>query len=241
MEHGQDQGRWPSPPSGPPPGTPQPPPPRNNPRRNRLTVAVVAAAVLGSGAGFGAVALLTGGDEPRAKRSGEPSAGKSENPTDAKPTPSPSPKPDSPTPVRPTETVTKYVSPPPEPGSQDEPDRIDAHPGGAAGAVPGSACTGRSDGRYDCKVGKTGGVSVVVPGTPDRRRGTIPQGRNWFVCQWTGPQKSYRQWTNHWWALTNSDQGGWGWVPVIYLTGGDDDKPVPGLPTCGSAEVGRYR
>ncbi|WP_433047138.1 hypothetical protein [Dactylosporangium sp. CS-033363] len=42
-----------------------------------------------------------------------------------------------------------------------------------------------------------------------------------------------------WWALTQGDEhpGKWGWVPEVYLLGGADNEPDPGLPVCTDADI----
>ncbi|MGW7246822.1 hypothetical protein [Streptomyces decoyicus] len=64
--------------------------------------------------------------------------------------------------------------------------------------------------------------------------GTLKSGTNYFYCQAKlGRRETYGKWTNVWWAKTDDDSGNSGvYVSVVYLKGGANDQPVPGLPTC---------
>ncbi|MEI5134931.1 hypothetical protein RB199_25470 [Streptomyces libani] len=59
-------------------------------------------------------------------------------------------------------------------------------------------------------------------------------GTNYFYCQSKlGRRETYGKWTNVWWAKTDDDSGNSGvYISVVYLKGGANDQPVPGLPTC---------
>jgi hypothetical protein len=52
------------------------------------------------------------------------------------------------------------------------------------------------------------------------------------------PRSPYRretdgEWTNVWWVKTDDDSGNTGvFVSGVYIKGGDNDEPVPGLPAC---------
>lgn len=57
---------------------------------------------------------------------------------------------------------------------------------------------------------------------------------NWFVCQEQAasyhlPGTSY---SNNWWAYTESDDGGWGWVNEVYFKGGNNYERDAGLRLC---------
>ncbi|QEU96041.1 hypothetical protein CP970_38505 [Streptomyces kanamyceticus] len=46
-------------------------------------------------------------------------------------------------------------------------------------------------------------------------------------------RETYDRWTNVWWAKTDDDSGNRNvFVSDVHFTGGDQDKPLPGLPTC---------
>ncbi|MCZ0996290.1 hypothetical protein O1L44_29395 [Streptomyces noursei] len=64
--------------------------------------------------------------------------------------------------------------------------------------------------------------------------GHLNMGTNYFYCQAKlGRRETYGKWTNVWWAKTDDDSGNSGvYVSVVYLTGGENDQPVPGLRTC---------
>jgi hypothetical protein len=66
------------------------------------------------------------------------------------------------------------------------------------------------------------------------RAGTVGAGTNYFFCQAElGRRETYGQWTNVWWAKTDDDSGNSGvYVSDVYLRGGGNDEPVPGLPVC---------
>lgn len=70
----------------------------------------------------------------------------------------------------------------------------------------------------------------------DRHRavGTLREGTNYFFCQRKKPHRETSgRWTNVWWARTDDDSGNAGvWVSDVYIEGGANDGPVPGLPTC---------
>lgn len=64
--------------------------------------------------------------------------------------------------------------------------------------------------------------------------GTLNAGTNYFYCQANlGRRETYGRWTNTWWAKTDDDSGNSGvYVSAVYLKGGRNDAPVPGLPIC---------
>ncbi|MFF0744718.1 serine/threonine-protein kinase [Streptomyces sp. NPDC004111] len=113
--------------------------------------------------------------------------------------------------------------------------------GGAGGAAagggnqqpppaPAPVCDGIGGGKYNCDVWRT---SDSVRANGDRA-GTLKAGTNYFYCQTNlGRRVTYGNWTNVWWARTDDDSGNTNvYVSVVYLKGGDNDKPLPGLPTC---------
>ncbi|GIJ52721.1 serine/threonine protein kinase [Virgisporangium aurantiacum] len=64
--------------------------------------------------------------------------------------------------------------------------------------------------------------------------------RQYFVCHRQGSRYTKGELANHWWALTQGDTGDrFGWVPEIYLLGGENDDPDGGLPVCTDAQAAR--
>ncbi len=72
-----------------------------------------------------------------------------------------------------------------------------------------------------------------------QRKGTLAEGKKrYFYCQknWgngyreTVYDSAGRRYTNTWWALTDVPGAARVWVNVVYLTGGYNDQPEPGLP-----------
>ncbi|WP_443073383.1 protein kinase domain-containing protein [Streptomyces sp. NBC_01451] len=101
---------------------------------------------------------------------------------------------------------------------------------GGATSTPDPACVSRGDGKYDCSVWRTA-KSYTASGT---EVGVLNAGTNYFYCQQNlGRRETYGEWTNVWWAKTDDDSGNAGvYVSDVYLKGGDNDAPVPGLPVC---------
>ncbi|GGT24934.1 hypothetical protein GCM10010271_30470 [Streptomyces kurssanovii] len=101
---------------------------------------------------------------------------------------------------------------------------------GAGDAEPTPACHAIGAGKYNCQVWKTahsyddGGAQV----------GVLNAGTNYFYCQANlGRRETSGEWTNVWWAKTDDDSGNRNvWVSDVYVQGGADDEPVPGLPVC---------
>ncbi|AUH39158.1 serine/threonine-protein kinase [Streptomyces sp. CMB-StM0423] len=106
----------------------------------------------------------------------------------------------------------------------------DAGGGTGGGSAPDPSCTPIGGGKYNCEVWKTATSYDLA----HRPVGTLYAGTNYFFCQ---EKKSYREtsgeWTNVWWGKTDDDKGNTGvWVSVVYIKGGANDAPVPGLPVC---------
>jgi tRNA A-37 threonylcarbamoyl transferase component Bud32 len=101
--------------------------------------------------------------------------------------------------------------------------------GGGAGS-PAPACTAIGGGKYNCTVWKTA-TSYTASGA---EAGVLNAGTNYFFCQSNlGRRETSGQWTNVWWAKTDDDSGNTGvYVSDVYLKGGNNDEPVPGLPVC---------
>jgi hypothetical protein len=99
----------------------------------------------------------------------------------------------------------------------------------AVSADAASGCYGIGGGKYNCNVWKT----APTFWEHNVRAGTLNAGTNYFYCQAVGSTMSDGPYFNKWYAKTDDDSGNKGvWVNVIYLSGGGNDQPVPGLPTC---------
>ncbi|MFF3912018.1 protein kinase [Streptomyces sp. NPDC001852] len=102
--------------------------------------------------------------------------------------------------------------------------------GSSPGSGPATACRSVGGGKYDCQVWRTA-TSYTAAGT---QAGTLNAGTDYFYCQaHLGRRETYGRWTNVWWAKTDDDSGNTGvYVSDVYLKGGNNDEPVPGLPAC---------
>ncbi|WUI52341.1 protein kinase [Streptomyces sp. NBC_00414] len=102
--------------------------------------------------------------------------------------------------------------------------------GGAESPSAAPACRAIGGGKYNCQVWRTA-TSYTAAGA---RAGTLNAGTNYFYCQQDlGRRETYGKWTNTWWAKTDDDSGNSGvYVSDVYVQGGDNDSPVPGLPVC---------
>ncbi|WP_438295103.1 serine/threonine-protein kinase [Streptomyces sp. HUAS TT7] len=100
--------------------------------------------------------------------------------------------------------------------------------GGAA--PPAGSCQPITGGKFNCQVWRTA-KSIRPDGGA---AGVLNAGTNYFYCQTNlGRRETYGKWTNTWWARTDDDSGNTNvYVSVVYLKGGDNDQPVPGLKTC---------
>ncbi|MDH6219167.1 serine/threonine-protein kinase [Streptomyces pseudovenezuelae] len=92
------------------------------------------------------------------------------------------------------------------------------------------ACTSIGGGKYNCTVWQTA-KSYTASGT---EVGVLGSGTNYFFCQENlGRRETSGKWTNVWWAKTDDDRGNTNvYVSDVYIKGGDNDAPVPGLPVC---------
>ncbi|MGV9498261.1 protein kinase domain-containing protein [Streptomyces sp. NPDC003642] len=101
---------------------------------------------------------------------------------------------------------------------------------GGGTSTPAPACHAIGGGKYNCQVWKTAD-SYTASFT---KVGILNAGTNYFYCQENlGRRETSGQWTNVWWAKTDDDSGNRDvWVSVVYVKGGDNDGPVPGLPLC---------
>lgn len=109
----------------------------------------------------------------------------------------------------------------------------------------------RPDLPYVCPVNtKVGGVEISrIPvygntdggGEPVDHLTTLGQ-RQYFVCHRQGSRHVDGDLANHWWALTQGDENDrFGWVPEIYLLGGENDDPDGGLPVCAQSDEDKAR
>ncbi|MEU6117766.1 serine/threonine-protein kinase [Streptomyces sp. NPDC047117] len=111
-----------------------------------------------------------------------------------------------------------------------------ANPGPSASSAPtpsssaAPSCTSAGGGKYHCEVWR---AADSYTGNYERV-GTLKAGTNYFSCQADlDRRETYGRWTNVWWAKTDDDSGNTGvYISVVYLKGGANDRPVPGLPTC---------
>ncbi|MEU5612832.1 protein kinase [Streptomyces sparsogenes] len=102
--------------------------------------------------------------------------------------------------------------------------------GGSADPDPSPVCHDAGGGKYNCDVWRTA-TSYTAGGEPV---GTLNQGLNYFYCQQNlGRRETYGKWTNVWWAKTDDDSGNTNvFISDVYIKGGDNDQPLPGLPVC---------
>ncbi|MGW2645954.1 protein kinase domain-containing protein [Streptomyces sp. NPDC001393] len=120
------------------------------------------------------------------------------------------------------------------PASATAPGHASNSPGPTGSSGPGSgpaaACRSIGGGKYDCQVWRTA-TSYTASGT---EAGTLNAGTDYFYCQADlGRRETYGRWTNVWWAKTDDGSGNTGvYVSDVYLKGGNNDEPVPGLPAC---------
>ncbi|WP_030610713.1 serine/threonine-protein kinase [Streptomyces sclerotialus] len=120
------------------------------------------------------------------------------------------------------------ASPPASSTAPSRPPSSPSSPSSSASAAP--SCTSAAGGKYHCEVWR-----AADSYTEDFERvGTLEAGTNYFYCQADlDRRETYGRWTNVWWARTDDDSGNTGvYVSLVYLKGGDNDRPVPGLPTC---------
>lgn len=102
--------------------------------------------------------------------------------------------------------------------------------GGSADPDPAPVCHDVGGGKYNCEVWRAA-TSYTASGEPV---GTLNQGLNYFYCQQNlGRRETYGKWTNVWWAKTDDDSGHTNvFISDVYIKGGDNDQPLPGLPVC---------
>lgn len=70
-------------------------------------------------------------------------------------------------------------------------------------------------------------------GLGGRTGGYLYAGRNYFYCQGVGNEYSALGYHNKWWLYTDDDSGHRNvWVNAVYVSGGGNDQPIPGVPRC---------
>ncbi|WP_254885465.1 serine/threonine-protein kinase [Streptomyces sp. NA02950] len=108
--------------------------------------------------------------------------------------------------------------------------------GGSGGGSPapdpgsGTACRDIGGGTFNCEVWRDA-TSYTRSG---ETAGTLRHGVNYFYCQEKLDRRErYGSWTNVWWARTDDDSGNRNvYVSAVYVKGGGNDEPLPGLPVC---------
>ncbi|MFE9371181.1 protein kinase [Streptomyces sp. NPDC006711] len=227
------------------------PPGEGRRRRTPLIAAAAAAVVLiGGGAGY---ALLGQGNTGGGQRASGSAAGASPGAADdqvgaaglSSPGPSARETPNSPTPsvssgdVKPSRKgdagkadAKNDATRTPDPKKSAPGAPATASPGGGAGdtAPPAGSCHAIAGGRFDCQVWRAA-KSIRQDGGA---AGVLNAGTNYFYCQADlGRRETYGKWTNTWWARTDDDSGHKSvYVSVVYVKGGDNNQPVPGLKVC---------
>jgi serine/threonine protein kinase len=217
---------------------------RGTGKRRRAVVAGAVAAVLLAGAGV--TYLLAGGDDPGGRRGTEaadparpggrtsPDGSASAHPSATggasagQPGPRPSRSRSGSVSATPSATASKSPSGVSSPSGTSSPGHGGGDPGGSAS--PGVSCGRTGGGKYTCEVWR----DATSYDAGHRAVGTLHQGTNYFYCQKKLPQReTFGKWTNIWWARTDDDSGNANvYVSDVYLKGGDNDRPVPGLPEC---------
>ncbi len=137
-------------------------------------------------------------------------------PVAATPTPTPTP---SPTASSPLQSVKVYGPAPAAPGPKQSGKPVPGTGGCVAGGTE-PACPLTRD------------APAFLPGATDPT-GTLPANRYPFLCQSDGSAYVVGNRANHWWAWAGNSPGAW--IPVLFLAGGPDSGPVPGLPVCEGA------
>ncbi|MFE0098719.1 hypothetical protein [Streptomyces sp. NPDC059009] len=66
------------------------------------------------------------------------------------------------------------------------------------------------------------------PYTTSPVTGQVGPGTVEAVCQAPGGSVSYGEYYNYWWAQLDNGS----WISDIFISGGNNDEPVPGIPYC---------
>ncbi|MCH6159086.1 serine/threonine protein kinase [Streptomyces sp. M600PL45_2] len=102
---------------------------------------------------------------------------------------------------------------------------------GGGGATQPKACHPSGGNKFDCTVWK----AATSYNAEHKPVGQLNAGINYFYCQKKLPahRETSGRWTNVWWAKTDDDKGNKNvFVSDVYIKGGDNNEPVPGLPRC---------
>lgn len=251
-----------SPPPAHPSGPAATPPPERRPRRGRALLAAVAVAVVLAATGVTVALVNSQGDsgsqaEGPASSGGaaEPGADSSRGALDGTDRPKPSKQGDEKTrkpDAKPSSGEDGEDGKDDDPQSSDgpttrpKPSSKPTEDGGTTGGgsdgsggttgggggdpAPEPACHAAGGGKYNCSVWRTA-KSYTASGA---EAGVLNAGTNYFYCQQNlGRRETHGEWTNVWWAKTDDDSGNTGvFVSDVYIKGGDNDKPLPGLPVC---------
>jgi serine/threonine protein kinase len=218
-------------------------------RKGRALLAAAAVTVVLAAAG-GTVALLNNSGDAEAGPSATPSAASAsasasatgrtdaDRSDDAKPTEQGNKKSPtaSKTPGRTGESTPAGKAPAPSPtrtsggGTSGGGSGGGTTGGGGGETTPAPSCQSIGGGKYNCQVWRTA-KSYTASGT---EVGVLNAGTNYFYCQQNlGRRETYGEWTNVWWARTDDDSGNTNvYISDVYIKGGDNDQPIPGLPVC---------
>lgn len=105
------------------------------------------------------------------------------------------------------------------------------------GGTGTSSCNKFSSEYYVCGIARGAPLYLAETNKPS---GSVRADRAGFLCQSDGSKYSVGNRANHWWAWLWVPYNHFVlWVPVVFLTGGPDNEPEPGLPVCdrGSAST----
>jgi hypothetical protein len=223
-------------------------------RRGRALLAAAAVSVVLAATGV-TVALVNGSDEPDTSARPSATRGAGESPSegasrgsvdlsdDAKPTEkddkesaAPSEKGEQPERTEDAKPTDEAPAPSPKPtnGGTTGGSSGGGTSGGGGDPSPAPVCHSIGGGKYNCEVWKTATSYTAAGAEAGAEAGTLNAGTNYFYCQQNlGRRETYGQWTNVWWAKTDDDSGNTNvFVSDVYIKGGDNDAPVPGLPVC---------
>ncbi|MEV0112819.1 serine/threonine-protein kinase [Streptomyces sp. NPDC050844] len=237
-----------------PPPSPAAPQQPKRPRRGRALLAAAAVTVVLAATGVTVALLNSGGEGGNRAQSpaspggntAEPDADNSRGSLDGTRAPKPSKQGDEKSrepDAKPSDKddPKSTVKPTSRPKPSTEPTEDEGTTGGGSGGsdggtsgggdpAPEPVCHATGGGKYDCSVWRTA-KSYTASGA---EAGVLNAGTNYFYCQQNlGRRETYGEWTNVWWAKTDDDSGNTNvFVSDVYIKGGDNDKPLPGLPVC---------
>lgn len=119
-------------------------------------------------------------------------------------------------------------------GATAQADNPDLNPAAPAGP-PGSSSTSVLNSAQASAVWKNVWHSApsYYGGDGGMTGGELNAGSNYFYCQGQGMDYSFDGYVNDWWLKTDDDSGNSNvWVSAVYVSGGDDWEPIPGVPYC---------